>query len=116
MNDCSDHAVVFPFTDRRYRPRDLEAGDTCVYDANGQQVRLDKNGVRITAKDGKPVEITGPSGISLKNDTEITGTAKATAFQTGEGDGFSGTVTYLKDLSGNTGTLTFSGGILIAST
>ncbi len=38
------HAVVVATDDRRYRPRDLKAGEVCLYNNRGAFIRLDKDG------------------------------------------------------------------------
>jgi phage baseplate assembly protein V len=39
-----NHTVVIVVDDRRYRPKDLEKGEACLFNAFGQKVTLKKNG------------------------------------------------------------------------
>lgn len=113
LNDCPDHAVVFSPGDRRYRPTDIQKGESCLWDADGQRVHLSKTGVKIKAKSGLPVEVEGTAGIKLKNDTAITGTADAsTGFATAGTPGKTCIVT----IPTPTGpaVLTFMGGLYVS--
>lgn len=87
LNDCADHPIIFPLADRRYRPTDCQKGETIVWDASGQRVSLLKTGVKITAVDGKPVDIEAPGGVNLKNNTTVSGSVDATGFRSGEFEG-----------------------------
>lgn len=44
--------IVIAATDRRYRPKDLEKGDSALYDDKEQFVKLKKEGVLIHGKEG----------------------------------------------------------------
>lgn len=48
------HGIVVCVTDRRYRPKDLNAGDVCLYTDKGERVYLDRVNdiVHIGAKSG----------------------------------------------------------------
>lgn len=92
-------SYVLAILDHRYPISDGDAGETGLHNAHGLRLRLCDDHFELNG---------GPLVIAQS--------AKASGFKTPDGDGAGVTVTYLKDLSGNTGTLTFSGGILISAT
>lgn len=44
-----DHALALALPDRRHRPKNLEAGEVVIYDDQGQEVRIRRSHVEVTA-------------------------------------------------------------------
>ena len=99
---CGKHIIV-AIGDRKYRIKNLESGDTAVYDVRGQTIILNKTGISVTDAHGNTV-ITDSNGI---NTTDTNGNnAKM------DGSGIK-----LTDINGNNITMGVSGvninGVLI---
>lgn len=78
-------ALVAWVFDGRYKVA-LEDGEVAVFDDQGQVIHLKRAGIEVAAKSG--------ANIALKNNTEITGTANATAgFAFNGADGKTGILT-----------------------
>lgn len=54
------HGVAIVVDDRRYRPRDLEPGESALYDDQGQTIEIRRDGIRIKAA-GKTVQVEAQS-------------------------------------------------------
>ncbi len=52
-----DHGIVISMDDRRYRPKNMQPGESAQYDDLGQKIHLTRNGIVITGA-GLPVTIT----------------------------------------------------------
>jgi len=99
---CGKHIIV-AIGDRKYRIKNLESGDTAVYDVRGQTIILNETGISVTDAHGNTV-ITDSNGI---NTTDTNGNnAKM------DGSGIN-----LTDINGNNITMAASGvninGVLI---
>lgn len=71
-----DHGVVVRADDRRYRPKDLQAGEVMVYDQLGQQVHLRSDGtIRVVSTN--EVVIDAPL-VTLNGDLQVNGDIDAT--------------------------------------
>jgi len=70
LNGRREHAIALDAADRRYRPRDLVAGEVAVYNHTGAKVVMKVNGdiVLVPGEGGK---------IRLSADTEVSGTLRA---------------------------------------
>jgi len=51
----SDRLVVHGLDHKDYGPRDLQEGDTQIYDAGRSFLRMDANGITLERLDGKPI-------------------------------------------------------------
>jgi phage baseplate assembly protein V len=61
-----DHAIALVATDRRYRPRNLQSGEVCLYGKNGQTIVMKANGdIEVTPKSGQKVIV--------NSDVQVTG-------------------------------------------
>lgn len=69
------HLVGVATDDRRHRPRDLEAGETCLYTDEGDEIRL-KRGRIIAVTAGARLHVTAPD---VQVDCETAQVAAATA-------------------------------------
>ena len=69
---CGKH-IILGVGDRKYRIKNLESGDTAIYDIRGQIVKLNADGITINDAFGNSV-ITNDSGINItdKNGNNIT--------------------------------------------
>lgn len=65
-----DHMVIIGTADRRYRVREMAAGEVAVHDDQGQVVHFKRD--RILVKSSKPVTIEAPT-IELKGEVRVTG-------------------------------------------
>lgn len=61
------HAVAVVAEHRDHRPRGLDEGESCVYDAAGQQVYLSWDGVRITSPEAVTITV-GTQQIEITSD------------------------------------------------
>lgn len=59
---CGKHIIV-AIGDRKYRIKNLEPGDTAIYDVRGQTIILNKTGISVTDAHGNTV-VTDSSGIN----------------------------------------------------
>jgi len=83
IGGASDHPVACVVADRTHRPTDLEAGEVCIWDDLGQELRLSRT----------RVEITGTAGIYLGADVTVGGSIDATSYKVGGVAGVTGTFT-----------------------
>lgn len=65
INGNRDQGVVACVHNRETRPKDLNEGDVCVYDCNGNRVWLKSDGILIKDKNGNEVKME-VTGITLK--------------------------------------------------
>lgn len=56
------HLVVLSVDDRRYRPKNLQAGEVCLYTDEGDEIRF-KRGKIIAVKAGSKLEVTAPEAV-----------------------------------------------------
>nr|WP_321266794.1 phage baseplate assembly protein V [Alcaligenes faecalis] len=56
------HLVALSVDDRRYRPKDLKAGEVCLYTDEGDEIRF-KRGRVISVIAGSKVEVTAPEAV-----------------------------------------------------
>lgn len=71
------HGIAIKVEDRRYRPRDLEAGEVTLYDDQGQRVHLTRDGLLIVSAqkvtlsapnvtiEADRIELGGGSGLAV---------------------------------------------------
>lgn len=59
---CGKHIIV-AIGDRKYRIKNLESGDTAIYDVRGQTIILNKTGISVTDAHGNTV-VTDSNGIN----------------------------------------------------
>lgn len=72
----ADHAVVIAVGDRRYRLRNLEAGEVALYTDEGDEIRIRRGGT-IEVKASTQVKLTAP-GVVLVNDSDAMALASRT--------------------------------------
>ena len=73
-----DHGLAIATDDRRYRIRNLNDGEVCVYNDTGAKIVLKANGdIELTPKSGQKVK--------LVSDVEVTGTLTASTDVVGGG-------------------------------
>ncbi|GGC68634.1 phage baseplate assembly protein domain-containing protein [Chelatococcus reniformis] len=75
MGGSSSHPVVLGMIDRRHRPKDWQPGEVGLHDDQGQQVRITRDGVVITAPEGKTIKqvIGGVTFTLSKDGLDVTG-------------------------------------------
>ncbi len=79
------HGLVVATDDRRYRPKDLAAGESQMYDDQGQMIYLSRTGIVIKGA-GLPLTITDTPSITLDSpQTTCTGALTVEKLITGEG-------------------------------
>lgn len=61
------HAIVLAVADRRYRLAGLQTGEVALYDDQGQQVKLGRDGVVITSAKGITFQTEGDMAIDCAN-------------------------------------------------
>lgn len=66
-----DHGSVLRVFDKRYHPRDLEPGESCIYNHEGTRVNL-RNGGIVEIIAGTEVTITVPK-LTISGDLEVHG-------------------------------------------
>ena len=59
LGGSANHTVILVAYDGRHRPPGLAAGEVCIYDDQGQEVRITRDGIIITSS--KKVRIDGPA-------------------------------------------------------
>lgn len=69
LGGSSDHPVVIAVADRRHRPTGAEPGETLLYDDQGQQIKIGRNGITMVGGgSNKPISITvGNSTLRVAN-------------------------------------------------
>lgn len=72
----ADHAVVIAVGDRRYRLRNLEAGEVALYTDEGDEIRIRRGGT-IEVKASTEVKLTAPH-VVLVNDSDSMALASRT--------------------------------------
>lgn len=72
----ADHALVIAVADRRYRLRNLQAGEVAIYTDEGDEIRI-KRGGTIEVKASSQVKLTAP-GVVLVNDSDAMALASRT--------------------------------------
>lgn len=97
MDGSRTHAIALVQTDRRYRPKDLQPGETCHYGRDGQRVVM-RNGGKVEVEAATEVKIT-TTKVKLIADVDIIGNTT-----------FSGTVTANGKRIDQTHTHTLAGG------
>lgn len=77
------HTIVIAVDDRRFRLRNLEAGEVALYDDLGQKVHLKRDGIyvetpmKLEAIIGTTARVVAPAGIRLETSSlEVTGEIK----------------------------------------
>lgn len=68
------HGVVLGIDDRRFRPKNLKAGESVQYDDEGKQVLLSRDGIKIRTGDSKKpvdVEVDGNKFTMTKDKIEL---------------------------------------------
>lgn len=71
-----DHGVVIALDDRRYRPKNMQPGESAHYDDLGQKIHLTRTGIVITGA-GLPVTITDTPKVRMDTPLlEVTGEIK----------------------------------------
>lgn len=75
VGGSTDHMVVIVVDDRRHRPRNLEPGESALYDDLGQMVHITRDGIFIRGA-GKAVTITDAAKVRIETDLEVTGQVK----------------------------------------
>jgi phage gp45-like len=55
VNGSRDHPIVIAIDDRRYRVTALAEGEICLYDDQGHQVHISRNGVVVSAPNNKTI-------------------------------------------------------------
>lgn len=78
----ADHAVVIAVGDRRYRLRNLEAGEVAIYTDEGDEIRI-KRGGTVEVKASTQVKLTAP-GVVLVNDSDAMALASRVDAQLGQ--------------------------------
>lgn len=70
------HPVALVVDDRRYRPQNLQAGESALYDDQGQQVYVSRSGIQILGGASKlPVTVTVGGATMVVQDGTVTVTA-----------------------------------------
>lgn len=69
IDGAADHPVVLGVVDRRIRPRDLEAGETCLYDAHDHQVRLEDDRIILKSADVRLGSNNAGNKVAREGDT-----------------------------------------------
>lgn len=69
------HSIAIAVADRRYRLRNLEAGEVALHDDLGNVIRLGRDRIEIIA--AARIDITAPDGVFVTGDLEVTGTVTA---------------------------------------
>jgi phage baseplate assembly protein V len=78
-----DHGIVISMDDRRYRPKNMQPGESAQYDDLGQMVHLTRDGIVITGA-GLPVTITDTPKVRMETALlEVTGEIKDKCDSTG---------------------------------
>ncbi len=102
LNGNREQGLVLCINDRRYRPKDLNSGEVCVYDKNGSKILLTENGdILITAttaitledKNGSQLILDGTGKAEIKSSLGLTlnsGDAGAWIVNTLPNDPFTG--------------------------
>jgi phage baseplate assembly protein V len=74
ISGSPSHPVVIAIDDRRYRPKNLQGGESALYDDQGQQIYISRAGIVITGGPSKkPVNVTVGSANLLIQDGQLTG-------------------------------------------
>lgn len=79
-----DHGIVISMDDRRYRPKNMQPGESAQYDDLGQKVHLTRDGIVIKGA-GLPVTITDTPKVRMETALlEVTGEIKDMCDSTGK--------------------------------
>lgn len=70
-----DHGVIVATSDHKTRPRDLNEGETVVYNSNGDFIKLKSTG-EIEINSGTELNIRAPK-VTIRGDLQVAGTAEA---------------------------------------
>lgn len=99
LNGSRDHLVAIVVEDRRYRPVNLQPGESIQYDDIGQFIHLTRNGIVINGG-GNPVSFTNTPQVVIDCDLEVHGGIHATGDVVADGDvsDASGTAQTLADM------------------
>jgi len=76
VSSNQDHPIIVASNNAEHRPKDLAEGDSCLFDAHGNIIKLTENGIEITTNgtmtiDGE-VEVTGEltaNGVKVSDHT-----------------------------------------------
>jgi phage baseplate assembly protein V len=66
-----DHGIVICVDDRRYRLKDLEAGEVALYDDLGQKVFLSRNGIFVETDREDGVRVIAPKVVVESDDISL---------------------------------------------
>ncbi len=83
LGGLRSHAVAIAVEDRRYRLRELEAGEVALYDDLGNVVKLGRERIEIVA--ASEVRIVAPDGVSIVGDVAIDGELTVTGDAVADG-------------------------------
>lgn len=79
-NGNRSHPIVIAIDDRRHRPKNLKEGESLLYDDQGQQVYLTRNGIKFVGGNSKlPVNVDVGNATLTVADGKITGKVNKTA-------------------------------------
>lgn len=85
INGNRDQGIAITVSDRDKRPKDLQQGDTCLYDSRGQECRLGADKVHLKDSRGQEVHMTATE-VKVKDafGNHITMTAAGITIATGD--------------------------------
>ncbi len=66
------HTVVIVTSDRRYRPRNFQAGETAIYDDQGQLVHIKRDGIYISTPLAVHVNAGGDANVTAGGNANVT--------------------------------------------
>lgn len=79
LGGSADHPVVIATADRRHRPTNARPGETVLYDDQGQQIRIGRDGIELTGGgSNKPFKITVGNAVWQVANGQITATVGGT--------------------------------------
>ncbi|MCW3835964.1 phage baseplate assembly protein V [Sphingomonas canadensis] len=65
------HGIVLAVADRRYRITGLQEGEVSLYDDQGQQVLIGRDGIRIVSAQGVSIETEGDFSVAAEGNVSI---------------------------------------------
>lgn len=81
IGGSADHPVVLGVADRRHRPKDAQPGETVLYDDQGQQIKIGRDGIALGGgAANKPLSITVGNSIWKIENGQITATVGGQTF------------------------------------